>query len=193
MKEIDRYKRALARVSRAFKKKGVDFVLIGSAILPIIYKVPYDPGDVDIHVVNKSTIADYGLFEEIARENDWDIGTNIHGMIYYELLVGDSIVRVDIVENLLDVYIPPQIVENAIVVEVDGETIKSIRLEDQLILKARSATDEVFLSEVARLIADPEVGIGVDREYMKKVIAYFPEDEQKPIAHRLERNGIYLD
>ncbi len=192
---MDHYKSALISVSKALRRRDVDFVLIGSAVLPLLYNIDIDPRDLDLFIRNFSTVMDYELFEEIARENDWDIGTTTHGTVFYELVVGDHVVRVDLLENILDIYVPPQLLDNAVRLRLDGVEVPSIRLEDLLLLKARAAAkeDEEFISDVAWRISDVLSGITIDREYMKRAVRYFPEDEQESIIKRLEKNGIYLE
>ncbi|MFB6490294.1 MAG: nucleotidyltransferase [Thermoproteus sp. AZ2] len=191
--DLEKYKAALREVGAALASRGVDFVLVGSAILPLVYKVEYDPGDVDLFIVNKSTILDYEVFEEIARENEWDMGSTDHGTIYYELIIGGDIVKVDLLENILDIYIPPQIIDNSIKIKIDDFEIKSIRIEDLLVLKAKMATKDAedFINNVARLLADPKSSIAIDRQYIKAVVEYFSDKES--ILDRLNKNGIYID
>ncbi|MEM2025962.1 MAG: nucleotidyltransferase, partial [Desulfurococcaceae archaeon] len=70
---LDKYKTALKKVAESLEKRGVEFVLVGSAVLPFVYKIDYDPGDVDLFILNKSTVLDNELFEDVAQENDWDM------------------------------------------------------------------------------------------------------------------------
>ena len=190
----DRYRRALASVVKALSSRGIDSVLIGSAVLTITYNVEdYDPGDIDLFITNASTVTQYELFEEIARENDWDIGNTMHGTVFYEVLVGGELVRVDLLENILDIYVPIQMIENALRIEVDGVETRSIRLEDQLLLKARSETreGEEFIAWVAEKVA--EGSLRLDTKYLISALNYFSEEERESIAKRLRKNGIYID
>ncbi|MBP1449485.1 MAG: nucleotidyltransferase [Thermoproteus sp.] len=193
MDEVEKYKAALVEVGRALNAHGVEYVLVGSAVLAIIYNIDYDPGDIDLFIYNKSTIIDYELFEKIARENEWDIGSTGHGTIYYELIVGGEIVRVDLLENILDIYIPQQIIENSIKIKIDNFEIKSIRLEDLIVLKAKMATKDSddFINLVARMLTDPKLNLIIDKTYIKKIIDYFIDKES--ILNRLYKNGIYID
>jgi predicted nucleotidyltransferase len=72
--------------------------------------------------------------------------------------------------------------------------IRSVRLEDLLVLKAREASEEgdEFLSRIAEILADPESGISLDKEYLVKAINYYPDDKDS-IQRRLEKAGIYLE
>jgi predicted nucleotidyltransferase len=191
--DLEKYKAVLREVGAALVSRGIDFVLIGSAILPLVYKLEYDPGDVDLFIVNKSTILDYEVFEEIARKNEWDMGSTDHGTIYYELIIGGDIMKVDLLENILDIYIPPQIIDNSIKIRIDNLEIKSIRIEDLLVLKAKMATKDAedFINNVARLLADPKSSITIDKQYIKTIIEYFSDKEN--ILDRLNKNGIYID
>lgn len=193
MAGFEKYKMALLEVAKALSDSGIDFVLVGSAVLPLVYNIDYEPGDLDIFIVNKSTILDYELFEDIARRHDWDIGSTDHGTIYYEMLVSGEMLKVDLLENILDIYIPPEILEKTIRVNIDDFYIKSIKLEDLLVLKAKIATKdaEEFIAYVARLLADPKYNININKKYIKDIIDLFQEKEN--IIDRLNKNGIYID
>jgi predicted nucleotidyltransferase len=187
-------RKVLVKVGSEFSKRGIEFILIGSAILPLLYGINWNIHDIDLFIINKSTVMEPELFEEIARENDWDVGMDMNGMMYYEILIDADVVRVDLMENLLDIYIPEGMISNAVRVKIDGLEIRSVRLEDLLVLKAREASEEgdEFLSRIAEILADPESGISLDKEYLIKAINYYPDDKDS-IQRRLEKAGIYLE
>ncbi|GAB6947018.1 nucleotidyltransferase [Vulcanisaeta sp. JCM 16161] len=191
---VDLIRKALVKVSSELSKRGIDFILIGSAVLPLLYGIDWNVHDIDIFIINKSTITEPETFEEIARENDWDVGMDMNGMMYYEILVDAQVIRVDLMENILDIYIPEEMIKNAVKVRVDGIEIRSIRLEDLLVLKAREASEEgdEFLSRIAEMLADPESRISIDKEYLKRAINYYADDKDS-IERRLEKSGIYLE
>ncbi|MFB6471091.1 MAG: nucleotidyltransferase [Vulcanisaeta sp. AZ3] len=191
---VELIKKALIKVGSEFNKHGIDFVLIGSAILPLLYNINWNIHDIDLFIINKSTVIEQELFEGIAKENDWDAGMDMNGMMYYEILVNAQIIRIDLMENLLDIYIPEQMLRNTAKIKVDGLEIKSIRLEDLLVLKAREASEEgdEFLSRIAEILADPKGGLSIDKDYLRNAINYYPEDAES-IGRRLERSGIYLE
>ncbi len=195
LEKVEPYRKALIRVGKILRSKGIDFVLIGSLIIPLFYKIPWDVHDVDLFILNKSVFAESDFFEEIARENDWDVGTTMYGQVYYEVLVNGDIVRVDLMENMLDVYIPEQILKNAPTRRVDDLEIKHIRLEDLIVLKAREATQEgdEFLSKLAEVLAEDRYDVRLDKDYIKEIIKLFPEDEQQSIYKRILRSGIYIE
>jgi predicted nucleotidyltransferase len=191
---VELIKRVLIKVGSEFKKRDIEFVLIGSAILPLLYGIDWNIHDIDLFITNKSTIMEPELFEEIARENDWDVGTDMSGMMYYELLVNAHVIRVDLMENILDLYIPEEMLINAVKVSIDNLEIRSIRLEDLLVLKAREASEEgdEFLSRIAEILADPDSKINIDKNYLVRAINYYPDDKNS-IERRLEKSGIYLE
>ncbi|MEZ0319001.1 MAG: nucleotidyltransferase [Pyrobaculum sp.] len=188
---LDKYKTALKSVASALDKKGIEYVLIGSAVLPLVYGIDYDPKDIDLFILNKSTVLDNELFEEIAQEHDWDVGTSDHGTIYYELIVGGEAVRVDLLENILDIYIPPELLADARELTIDGARIKSIGLEELLVLKAKIATKdaEEFINEVARIVMERDIKL--DYKKIKKYASLYEDAED--ILKRLRRNGIYVE
>jgi Predicted nucleotidyltransferase len=189
------YVAALSMVARVFRGRGVDFVLVGSLVLPLAYGIDWNVHDVDVFLLNKSTLTDEEFFEEVARENDWDVGLTAFGGVYYEVVVGGEVVRIDLMENLLDVYMPQELLNDTVTVRVDGEEVRAIRLEGLIVLKAREATDEAeeFLEELASVLADPRTGVELDKGRVRRYIESFPEDERGGITHRIEVSGIYLD
>ncbi|ABP50331.1 MULTISPECIES: nucleotidyltransferase [Pyrobaculum] len=189
---LDKYKTALKKVAESLEKRGVEFVLVGSAVLPFVYKIDYDPGDVDLFILNKSTVLDNELFEDVAQENDWDMGTSDHGTIYYELIVGGEAVKVDLLENILDIYIPPELLSDLKEVKIDGISIKATGLEQLLVLKAKIATKEAeeFINEVARIVIDQNIKL--DYNKIRDYAQAFGE-EAEGILKRLRRNGIYVE
>lgn len=194
MDRYRKYREGLVQVADVLYGHGIDFVLIGSAILPLVYNIDYDPVDIDLFIINKSTILDYDIFEKIAQENEWDIGSTDHGTIYYELVVSGELLKIDLLENILDIYIHPQIVENPLTITINNTKIKSIKLEDLLVLKAKIATkdSEEFIAMVARLLADPRTNISIDKNYIKKIADLY-QQEKENIIDRLNKNGIYID
>ncbi len=195
LEKIEPFKKALLKVGKVLKDKGVDYVLVGSLILPLIYEVPWEVHDVDLFITNKCVFAESEFFEEIARENDWDIGTTMHGLIYYEILVNGDVVRVDLMENILDIYIPEEMLKNAPSRKIDDLEIKHIRLEDLIILKAREATQEgeEFLNKLAEILAEEKYDLKINKNYFKKALEYFPEDERQSIYRRILKCGIYIE
>ncbi len=191
---LDLIRKALVKVGSEFNKRGIEFILIGSAVLPLLYGIDWDVHDIDIFITNKSTIMEPELFEDIARENDWDVGMDMSGMMYYEIIINAQVIRVDLMENVLDIYIPSDMIRNAVEVRIDGVRIRSIRLEDLLVLKARETSEEgdEFLSRIAEILADPESGLSIDREYLRRAINYYTDDKDS-IERRLEKSGIYLE
>ena len=194
MDRYRKYREGLVQVADVLYGHGIDFVLIGSAILPLVYNIDYDPIDIDLFIINKSTILDYDIFEKIAQENEWDIGSTDHGTIYYELVVSGELLKIDLLENILDIYIHPQIVENPLTITINNTKIKSIKLEDLLVLKAKIATkdSEEFIAMIARLLADPRTNISIDKNYIKKIADLY-QQEKENIIDRLNKNGIYID
>jgi Predicted nucleotidyltransferase len=190
--QLDKYRHALRRVSEELNKRGIEHVLIGSAILPLVYNIKYDPRDVDLFILNKSTVLDNELFEEIAKENDWDMGTSDHGTIYYELIVGGDAVRVDLLENILDIYIPLDLFSDLKGVDLNGVKTRAMGLEELLVLKAKIATKEAeeFINEVARLVLEHDIRLNYNK--IKKYASLYPEDVEG-ILKRLRRNGIYVE
>ena len=136
--------------------------------------------------------------------NEYNAGENItnFSLSYYAVLPQHEL-TIDDVEfaastgeikdytaGYVDIFIPSSF-------SVDGNDIdiKAIRLEDLLLLKAREASEESdeVISRIAELLADPEVKLSIDKNYLRNALNYFPEDERNSIIRRLEKCGIYLE
>lgn len=186
---------ALLRVGGVLRGRGVGFVVVGSLILPLAYGVDWVVHDVDLFLTDRSTLTDSEFFEGVAREFDWDYGFNAFGGMYYEVVVNGDVVRVDLMENLLDVYIPDAIINDTINFKVNNVDFKGIRIEALIVLKAREATDEAeeFLERLAEKIADPRTSIELDKERIIKYINQYPEEERESIKHKIQTTGIYIE
>ncbi|WP_367834177.1 nucleotidyltransferase [Vulcanisaeta sp. JCM 16159] len=55
---VDLIRKALVKVGSELSKRGVDFVLIGSAVLPLLYGIDWNVHDIDVFITNKSTITE---------------------------------------------------------------------------------------------------------------------------------------
>lgn len=191
--QLDKYIDALVRVAKALKDVGVNFELIGSMVLPVGYNIYWDVHDVDLFIIDESPFMNPDKFEELASAHDWDVGTSAFGNMYVEVLSGDSIIRVDFMENALDVYIPDKLLNDHLVATVKAEELKIMRIEGLIVLKAKEATDEAeeFLEELNEQLMDSSIRI--DRKRILEFIDEYPTDERKSLRHRIEMAGIYLD
>ncbi|GGP19296.1 nucleotidyltransferase [Thermocladium modestius] len=191
--ELQKYFYALTSVARALRSIGVDFELIGSMVLPVGYGMYWDVHDVDLFVIGESPFMNPDKFEELAGRNDWDVGTSAFGNMYMEVLAGDSMIRVDLMENALDVYIPSKLLEDSLAAAVGEDKIKVMRVEGLIVLKAREATDEAeeFLEELNERLGDSSIRL--DKKKILSFINEYPSDERKSLRHRIEMAGIYLD
>lgn len=194
MSSIEKMKSVLVDVARAFYSNEVDFVVIGSFVIPLLYNVPWSTYDIDLFITNKSTVVEYELFEKIAIENGWDIGTTPYGTPYYEILRNGDTIRIDLLENIYDIYVPKTIIDRAHSIKVNNVEVKVIRLEDQIVLKARAASevDVEFLKQVlSKLVKKKRVKITI--ENIEQAILAFPETEQNSIRRRLALIGFYTE
>ncbi len=56
---VDLIRKALVKVGSELRKRDIDFILIGSAVLPpLLYGIDWNVHDIDIFVINKSTITE---------------------------------------------------------------------------------------------------------------------------------------
>lgn len=191
--ELSKYGDALIRVANALRNNGIDFELIGSMILPIGYNIYWDVHDIDLFIIGESPFMNPDKFERIAAENDWDVGSSAFGNMYVEVLAGDTMIRVDLMENALDIYIPSELLDDHIMAKINGVEIKTMKVEGLVVLKAKEATDdaEEFLEELNERLMDSSIQL--DKKKILRFIESYPEDERSSLRHRIEIAGIYLD
>ncbi|MGC8597987.1 MAG: nucleotidyltransferase [Thermocladium sp.] len=191
--ELSKYGDALIRVANALRSNGIDFELIGSMVLPIGYNIYWDVHDIDLFIIGESPFMNPDKFERIAAENDWDVGSSAFGNMYVEVLAGDTMIRVDLMENALDVYIPSELLDDHIMAKINGVEIKTMKVEGLVVLKAKEATDdaEEFLEELNERLMDSSIQL--DKKKILRFIESYPEDERSSLRHRIEIAGIYLD
>ncbi len=190
--QLEKVKKVLAKVATELYKNNIDFVVIGSFVIPLLYNIPWSTYDIDLFITNRSTVVEYELFEKIAIENGWDIGTTPYGTPYYEIYYDGEVIRIDLLENIYDIYVPKKMIERAKEVNVEGVKIKVIRLEDQLVLKARAASEEdvSFLKTILEKLVKRNL-VKVTIGSIEEAIQAFPETEQNSIRRRLALIGFY--
>ncbi len=185
-------KSVLAEVVGEFRKRGIDSVLIGSFSIPVLYNVLWDGDDIDLFITNKSPMFDLELFEEIALEKGWTVGTNPYGLPYFEVDVKEEVVRVELFENVFDIYIPEKLIENTARVNIDGNELKVIKAEQLIVLKARAASEEdiEFLKRMKNELID-KGKLKINFSEIEKALEAFPEDERNSIRRRIAKIGFY--
>ncbi|MCX8184598.1 MAG: nucleotidyltransferase [Sulfolobales archaeon] len=135
-------KRVLGRIIDTLRKVGVDGVVIGSTSVELATGRESFEGDIDLLVTSMSILASYSVLEEFTREYGCILGSTWLGTPSMTCFIDGEEVTVDFFENLHDFYIPSEVVDEAISYDILGTTVRAIRVEDYVVLKAVAGRDE---------------------------------------------------
>ncbi len=147
-------------------------------------------GDIDLFVTSTSPLLEANKINEIAREKGWSIGVTTLGTPSITMTVNDEEVVVELFENIMDFYIPQELIELCKQeYEISGEKISCISKECWMVLKARrgSNQDLAKLSMVIELAKKNDIKI--DKNKLRNAIELF-QDESLHIYERLKNLGL---
>ncbi|MEM1982304.1 MAG: nucleotidyltransferase [Sulfolobales archaeon] len=183
-------KGVLRNVLLRLKDLGVDGVLIGSTVLLLHLGVDEFEDDVDVFVTNFSPYADEDLVRSISAKLGCELSQNEWGTPALYCIFNNNEVIIELHENVLDLYIPENIIKSAKEAKLMDIRVRCISIEDYVALKARAGRDHDLedLSVVADLV---KVGkLKLDINFIKERIRNeFPEEE-KLLLSRLRNAGL---
>ncbi len=182
----------LVKVIEVLRSKGIDGVIIGSTVLALAVGVKEFEDDIDLFVTSMSPTIEDQRIRSIAQELGWDTGTTHIDTPSIIARINDKEILVELYENIFDFYVPSHIVENSRALSIRGGTIKVIRLEDYILLKARRGieADMEDLRVIESLIRDKKVRI--DEGYLRRSLQQFPEEDIHLITSRLKSIGLKI-
>ncbi len=177
-----------ASALRALLDRGFRFTIIGGTVVELELGSKDLGDDVDLFGEEPSP-----LFEEeyraVAEELGWSIGQTWLGTPQLIARVGQEEIPIEFYENIHDFYVPSEMLERAIRIDVAGVRVKAVRLEDHIALKAHAgrSSDMERLKEIGRLAKRGK--IRVDRKALEEAVSFFG-DEAKVVARRLREAGL---
>ncbi len=181
---------SLAAGLRELRKRGIDGVIIGSTIYLLRLGLKELEDDVDLFTTTVSPTIDEDLIRDVAEELNCFLGQTGWGTPQLRCVFNEDEITFDLYENLYDFYIPEEFLVNSEDFKVGRESVRLLRVEDYLILKAK--TGRVEDEEDLRLLADYiksrklRINLNVLREHM----GLFEEYEQRIILRKLREAGI---
>ncbi|MEM2021493.1 MAG: nucleotidyltransferase [Zestosphaera sp.] len=178
--------RCFADVLGRLKEGGLDGVVIGSTAYALRLGVKEFEDDVDLFATSFSPISDEDMVYDVAERVGCQVGSSEWGTARLECIVGgECVVPVEFHENIHDFYIPPEVIEGAEALVLEGVEVKVIRVEDYILLKARAGRDQDLedLGYISDLIRTGELKI--DFKLIKNRLKLFDEDDRRLITRRL--------
>ena len=181
-------RRAFSGVVRLLLDRGFRFTVIGGTVVELALGSRDLGEDIDVFGEEPSP-----LFEDeyrlLAEEMGWVVGQTWIGTPRVVARFEGEEVPVEFYDNLHDFYVPPEMLERAERVRVDGVRVRMVRLEDHIVLKAHAGRgmDMDRLKEIARLVKKGR--LSVDRKAILEAASLFG-DEERVIVRRLREAGL---
>jgi predicted nucleotidyltransferase len=174
------------------KEAGVEGVIIGSTVLMLYLNIDEFEDDIDIFVTNFSPYADEELVRSIAVKLGCELSQNEWGTPSLYCNFNDNELTIDLHENVLDLFIPENIIKSAREVKLLDIKVKCISIEDYIVLKARAGRDHDLedlkvISDMVRR-GDLKLNINLIKERIKNEFL----DEEKLIINRLRSSGLKI-
>jgi len=181
-------KEDFAAAVRALLDNGFRFTVIGGTVVEVELGSKDLGDDVDVFAESPDPVIEEEEYYRVAEEQGWVIGQTWLGTPRVIVRVNQREVPVEFYENIHDFYVPPEILEAARKVRVKGVTVRMIRVEDHLVLKANAGrgSDMERLKELARLAKKGK--LRVDPARLREAASYF--DDEKGILNRLRSAGF---
>ncbi|MEL9940296.1 MAG: nucleotidyltransferase [Ignisphaera sp.] len=182
----------MAKAIRELAKEGIEGIVIGDTCLNIELGNKSFEGDIDLFVTSMSPLLEADRIYDIAQNRGWSTGVTVLGTPSVSMTVNDEEVVVELFENVMDFYIPQELIDLCRQeYEIGGEKITCLAKECWIVLKARRGSDQDLakLSLVVDLMKRNEIKI--DKNKMKSAIEVF-EDEAEHIYERLRNLGFSI-
>lgn len=183
-------KECLRSTLLALREKGIDGVLIGSTVYQLLLGWKELEDDVDIFSTSLSPSFDEDLILEAAEELSCFTGQTAWGTPQLRCMVEGCEIIIELYENLYDFYIPEEIIASHQEVNIRGVTVKILRIEDYLLLKAKAGREKdledlKFLSDLIR-----SGDLKIRRDILLTHAELFEESDKKLIIKRLRESSI---
>jgi len=174
------------------KDVGVEGVIIGSTVLMLYLNLDEFEDDIDVFVTNFSPYADEELVRSIAVKLGCELSQNEWGTPSLYCSFNDNELTIELHENVLDLYIPENIIKSAKEVKLLDIKVKCISIEDYIVLKARAGRDHDLedlkvISDMVRR-GDLKLNINLIKERIREE---FP-NEEKLIMSRLRVSSLKI-
>jgi len=179
-----------ARAVRALLDEGFRFTVIGGSVVEIALRSRDLGDDIDVFAESPNPVIEEEEYHRVAEERGWVVGQTWLGTPRIVVRAGDAEVPVEFYDNIYDFYVPPEILEGAEKLRVGGVTVRAIRVEDHIVLKANAGrgSDMERLKELARLAKKKRLRLDTDR--IRWAASLF--DDEKGILNRLRSAGFPL-
>ncbi|AFZ70387.1 putative nucleotidyltransferase [Caldisphaera lagunensis DSM 15908] len=179
--------KAFVEILRKLLDEGVKFTIIGDTVILLNIKSEDLGEDIDLFVESPSILENENFYEELSNKNKWSYGKTWLGTPRITAVIFNEEINLDLYENLYDFYIPNSFINNAQRIDINGLRLKTISIEQYLVLKSYSGKEEDIekLKDILNIIKKNKIRIHEDKivEAAKEV------GEENTILRKLKELG----
>ena len=181
----------LAWVLSRLSSRGVRFVVIGSTVIDLELRRRSFEDDIDVFALEPSPLVEEEFYRELASKEGWELSYTALGTpkLVVKVPSGGEVI-VEVYENIHDFYIPPEILEQAPTKRIKGVSVRLLRPEDYIVLKAKAARDTDI--EDLRIIREyiEEGRLRVNERIIRADLELLPEEDRRLAESKLRDLGF---
>jgi len=180
----------LLYVMKKLGDAGLESVIIGGTTIELELRKKTFTGDLDLFPTNHFALVEEDLFRSLALELDWEYGHTGLGTPKMVAKSPKNQVEIEFYDNILDFYVPQEILDEAKTIEMKGVKIRKISPEDYVVLKSRSEDPEAIdvIRGVKALADQGKIALNVRK--IRGRLQLFPETDVPTMRNRLKQAGI---
>jgi len=170
---------------------GVKGVVVGSTVVELALRRREFEDDVDVFALEPSPLVEEDFYRGIAEKEGWEMSYTALGTpkLVAKLPSGEEVI-VEFYENIMDYYIPSEIIEQAPKKRIGRTEVSMIRPEDYIVLKAKAARESDI--EDLRIIKEyiDEGRLKIDERIIKRDVELLPEEDRGFVVNKLRELGF---
>ncbi|NPA85146.1 MAG: nucleotidyltransferase [Crenarchaeota archaeon] len=180
----------LVYIMKKLQENDIDSVIIGGTAIELELRKKTFSGDLDLFPTNHFALIEEDLFRSVADKEGWEYGHTGLGTPKVVAKGPKSEVEVEFYDNIMDFYVPDEILNEAKSIEIGGVKIKKISPEDYVVLKSRSEDPIAIniISGIKELADQGKITLNVRK--IRERLELFPETDVPLMRKRLKEAGI---
>ena len=180
----------LLYVIRKLQENDVDAVIIGGTAIELELRSKNFSGDLDLFPTNHFALIEDDFFRSIADKEGWEYGHTGLGTPKMVAKGPKSEVEIEFYDNIMDFYVPDEILQEAKTIELEGVKVRKISPEDYVVLKSRSEDPTAIdiISGVKELADRGKISLNIRK--IRERLNLFPETDVPLMRKRLREAGI---
>ncbi|ALU11412.1 nucleotidyltransferase [Ignicoccus islandicus DSM 13165] len=180
----------LVFIMKNLEEGGLESVIIGSTAIELELRTNKFSGDLDLFPTNHFALVEEDFFRTLAFEKGWEYGHTGLGTPKYTVRGPKSQVEVEFYDNIMDFYVPEEILNEAGTIELQGVKIRKISPEDYVVLKSRSEDPDAIdqIRGVNELAKRGKIQLNIRK--IRERLSLFPETDVPTMRNRLKQAGI---